>query len=115
MSAIRLQLGSPDPSAPQGASPTASPPDTAARTLAPQGTERAAASAAAKKPAPYTTELEAIAKRYYVEDRGNERRYYDLSAAQKHPASAPEPARDKPAPAQARRMEPEPPWRSLSR
>ena len=40
-----------------------------------------------------------------------------LSATQKRAAHAPEPARNtpKPEPAQARRMEPEPPRRSLSR
>lgn len=68
----------PQPAATPGASPTAAQLDPAARTLTPQAADR---SAAAKKPAaqetPLSTEPEAIAKSYYIEDRGSERRYYD--------------------------------------
>jgi Large polyvalent protein-associated domain 7 len=38
---------------------------------------RPSGSAPGKAAAPYTTEPEAIAKAYYVEDRGRERRYFD--------------------------------------
>lgn len=63
---------------PASATATASRPNTEAVAVsAPPGGQQPTSKKADAKAAAYTTEPETIAKSYYVEERGNERRYYD--------------------------------------